>query len=162
MEVRATSRPRFYLSSNATWDANDTPLGSRAVPALAPGAISSATTSLTIPAGTAVGTWYVIAKADADSVLPETNEANNTASDAILIGPDLFVSTVSAPAASGAGLGISVTDTTKNQTGVGPAAPSTTRIYLSANPTWEAGDIALGSRSVPTLAAGTATPARSR
>ena len=40
--------------------------GSRAVPDLAAGASSAGSTSVTIPAGNAAGTFYLIAKADAD------------------------------------------------------------------------------------------------
>jgi subtilase family serine protease len=36
------------------------------------------TTALTIPAGTAAGSYYLIAKADGDTLVPETNETNNT------------------------------------------------------------------------------------
>src|SRR5262249_7320120 len=54
----------FYLSTNTTLDASDVALGTRNVPSLAAGASSSATTTLTIPAGTAGGTYYVLAAAD--------------------------------------------------------------------------------------------------
>ena len=60
------------------------------------------------------GTWYVLARADADEVVTETQETNNVASDSIVIGPDLDVFAFSAPATGGAGLPITVTDTTKN------------------------------------------------
>jgi hypothetical protein len=33
---------------------------------------------VTIPAGTPAGTWYLIAKADADGAVPESFEINNT------------------------------------------------------------------------------------
>src|SRR3989442_5239806 len=54
----------FYLSASTVLDANAVLLGSRAVPALAVGAASSGSTSVTIPAGTATGNYYIIAKAD--------------------------------------------------------------------------------------------------
>ena len=148
------STTKFYLSADATWDAGDTPLGSRAIPALAPGAVSSGSTSLTIPAGTAGGNYFVIARADADNLILETNETNNTASDTIVIGPDLIVSALTAPSAALPGSTISVTDTTKNQTGTSPAPVSTTRFYLSTNSTWDTGDTSIGSREIPVLAAG--------
>ncbi|PYU06868.1 MAG: hypothetical protein DMG33_06410, partial [Acidobacteria bacterium] len=58
-------------------DASAAVLGSRAIPALAPGATSSGSTTVTIPAGTATGNHYIIAKADADNVVTETNKGNN-------------------------------------------------------------------------------------
>src|SRR5262249_26868961 len=53
------STTRFYLSTNSTFDATDVLLGSRAIPPLARGTTSAGSTPVTIPAGTAAGTWYV-------------------------------------------------------------------------------------------------------
>ena len=153
------STTRFYLSTNPTWDAGDTHIGARSIPVLTPGAASSGPAAVTIPGQTATGNYYVIAKADADGVLVESIETNNTRSVAIRISPpDLVVSALTAPATGGAGLPITVTDTTRNQTGTGPAPASTTRLYLSTNPTWDAGDTLLGSREIPALTPGTASP----
>jgi subtilase family serine protease len=143
---------RFYLSTNGVLDAGDVLLGSRAVPSLAPGASSSGSVSLTIPAGTSVGTWFVIAKADGDDAVAETSEANNTQSRSVIIGPDLVVNAFTAPS-GGAGQAMTVTDTIRNQGG-GATPVTTTRYYLSTNGSLEAGDTLLGSRSVPGLAPG--------
>ncbi len=152
MSTAPASTTKLYLSTNTTWDTGDTYLGSRSIPSLAAGAVSAGPTSLTIPLGTTTGTYYVIAKADADGLVWETSETNNTASGAIKIGPDLIVSALTVPSSAAAGAAISVTDTTKNQGG-GSAAASATRLYLSTNTTWDAGDVTLGSRSIPALAA---------
>jgi subtilisin family serine protease len=85
------STTRFYLSSNATLDGNDALLGSRSIPALAPGASSSASTTLTVPAGTAVGTYFLIARADATEVLQEGQEANNTAVGVVQVRGEVIV-----------------------------------------------------------------------
>src|SRR5207247_10533628 len=61
---------KFYLSSNSTLDTGDVLLGSRAVSTLASTATNSGSTSVTIPSGTASGTWYLIAKASSTSRLP--------------------------------------------------------------------------------------------
>jgi subtilase family serine protease len=92
----------------------------------------------------------VIAKANAGNSTPEANVTNNTRSIKIVIGPDLFLSSLSAPATGGAGLPVDVTDTTKNQ-GTGSAAASRTAFYLSANAALGAGDGLLGSRPVGVL-----------
>jgi subtilase family serine protease len=92
----------------------------------------------------------VIAKANASNSTPETNVTNNTRSIKIVIGPDLFLSALSAPATGGAGLPVDVTDTTKNQ-GTGSAAASGTAFYLSTNAALGAGDVLLGSRPAGVL-----------
>ena len=147
------STTRFFLSTNFALDASDVLLGSRSVPSLAAGATSTATTSLTIPAGQATGGYFIIAQADGDMVVAESVETNNTTAKPIGIGPDLIVSALSAPASAAAGSTISITDTTKNQGGVS-AASSTTALYLASKPS---NIVALGSRSVPALAAGTSS-----
>ena len=154
----ATSTTRFYWSTNTTLDASDQVIGSRSVPLLAPGASASVTTTLTVPAKAAGGTYYVIAQADGASEVPETTETNNTKfSAAIKVGPDLIVTAMSAPASAAAGGTISVTDTTKNQ-GAGTAGASSTGFYLSANTTVGPGDEFIGSRSLGELASnGTST-----
>ena len=153
----AASITRFYLSSNSSFDAGDTLLdGARAVPALDPGISSAGPTTITIPANTPAGAYYVIAKADADGVVSETSETNNTLGRSISVGSDLVVSSLVVPVKSGAGATISVTDTTSND-GDRAAAPSITRFYLSVNSTWDAADALLtAAHPVAGLAEGTA------
>lgn len=149
------STTRFFLSVNFQLDASDVVLaGARAVPALAPGAISTGTTTVTIPAGVATGAYFVIAVADADGVVAETQEANNTAARSLAIGPDLTVSAMSVPYAITAGATVLAAETVVNQ-GAGAAGASMTRFYLSSNISLDASDVVLaGSRAVPALAAG--------
>jgi hypothetical protein len=144
----------YYLSLNTVLDAADTLIGRRAVPALAAGASSPATPSVTIPAGTANGAYYIVAKADATSVAFESNEANNTRATKIRIGPDLRVSALTAPASTPAGGSVLVSDTTANGAASSPAAASTTSFYLSNDNLFDPNDVLLGSRAVPALAKG--------
>jgi subtilase family serine protease len=146
------SKTRFFLSVNILLDSGDTPLQARDVGALAVGASSSGTTSVTIPAGTTAGNYYLFAQADGDAELAEPNEANNARQTTIRVGADLTVSAFTAPARAGAGSTIAVTDTTRNS-GAGPAAASSTAFYLSPNLILDASDIPLQSRPVPALAA---------
>jgi subtilase family serine protease/subtilisin family serine protease len=149
------SETGFYLSTNSTWDAADTFLGTRPVPVLSAGAVHTQQTNLTIPA-TAAGTYYVIARADWNAVVAESNEFNNNrASTSIKIGPDLTVSALTIPTSAAPGGIIKVSDTTRND-GVQTAPASLTAFYLSTNTTLEASDPRLGSRPVPELAPGTA------
>lgn len=154
------STTRFFLSTNRTLGAGDVLLGSRAVPSLAPGAVSSASSPIKIPDATAPGTYYIVAKTDGDDALLETREDNNTsATRSISIvsasstgSADLIVTDLSAPRAAGAGTIITVSDTTKNR-GTGAAAASTTKFYLSSDRTLGPGDISLDcGRAVVALA----------
>jgi subtilase family serine protease len=147
--VEATTTS-YYLSANATLDAGDLLLGSRAVPALAAGASSTGSVTVTIPEGTPTGIYNVFAKADAGEVLVETYENNNTLSRSLRVGPDLVVTTLTAPASVASGAALSVADGTRNSGG-GGAGASVTRIYLSSNATLDAGDIFLGERAVGAL-----------
>jgi subtilase family serine protease len=150
------STTQFYLSSNSTLDGSDVPIGSRDVPGLVPGETSTASTLLTIPADTAVGAYYVIARADDAGAVAETQEGNNVSARSIQVGADLAVTALSAPTTAGAGLGMTVSDTTRNQGG-GSAVASTTALYLSTNGILDAGDVLLGTRAVPSLAPGAAS-----
>jgi subtilase family serine protease/subtilisin family serine protease len=150
----AASTTTYYLSTNnGILDAADVVLGSRAVPALGPGVSHSGAVSVTIPPGTPTGTHYVYAKADADAMVGETNETNNTNYRFLRVGPDLLIASFTAPAATGAGATITVTDTTRNQ-GAGAASATNTRYYLSPNNALDASDVLLGSRAIAALAPG--------
>ena len=151
----AASSVTFYLSLDWIFDAADTPLATtRAVPALVSGSSSPGSTTLTIPAGTASGLYYIIARVDAPNVIAETQEGNNTASYSVRIGPDLWVSYFyPTPNKSAAGGTVNVVNTVTNQGG-GGAGASTVRFYFSSNYTLDAGDIPIGERAVPALAAG--------
>jgi subtilase family serine protease len=151
----AASTTRFYLSRDTILDTSDTPLpGARAVPPLAGNASSSGSTTLALPTTIAAGAYYIIAKADADNAVVETQETNNTMAKALTIGPDLIVSSIALPFGIAAGATVSVTDVVQNAGG-DAVGPSTTRFYLSTNLDLDAGDLLLnGSRAVPALAAG--------
>ena len=76
----SASVTRFYLSTDTVLDRNDTTLGgSRDVGVLDAGATSSGSTTVTIPASTPAGSYYILAKADADGTIAETSETNNIA-----------------------------------------------------------------------------------
>ncbi|HEX5130250.1 MAG TPA: CARDB domain-containing protein, partial [Usitatibacter sp.] len=148
------STTTYYLSTDPALDASDVVLGSHAVPALGPGATDTASVTVTLPASTATGTYYVFAKADSGGVVPEIYENNNATSRAVTIGPDMGMASLVAPASVAGGGSFLVTDTTRNSGG-GAAAPSTTRYLLSTNGVPDAGDVVLGVRAVGTLGPGT-------
>jgi subtilase family serine protease len=124
------------------------------VQALAAGAGSTGFTTLSLPTPIAIGAYYLIAKADGDNVVAETQEANNTIARPLTIGPDLIVTSISSPFGIAAGSTVLVTDVVQNS-GRDAAGPSTTRFYLSTDLVLDAGDVQLaGGRAVPALAAG--------
>lgn len=63
-----------------TWDTwrSARPLKTRAVAALVPGATEVEPVAVTISAGTAPGSYFLIAVADDGTAVSETDEANNT------------------------------------------------------------------------------------
>ncbi len=151
------STTRFFFSTNAALDAADVLLASRSVQALDAGAASSATTSVTIPAGAATGTYYVIAEADGGKSVAESRENNNATARTVRIGADLIVSALTVPAKSAGGASITVSDTTLNQ-GAEESAASTTRFYLSENAFFGVDDELLpGGRAIAELAPGAST-----
>ena len=85
---------RFYLSSDTLIGAGDVLLGGRSLAGLAPGGSSAGATNVTIPAGTANGSYFIVARADDLNQAFESNEGNNTRALAIRIGPDLRVTPI--------------------------------------------------------------------
>jgi subtilisin family serine protease len=74
----AASTTRYYLSADTLRNGGDKLLvGSRAVPALAPGATSTGTVSVQVPNGTSRATYFLLACADDKKYVSESNEVNN-------------------------------------------------------------------------------------
>lgn len=153
----AASETYFYLSKNLVLDAADPLIGQRDVPALASGAVSTATVPVVLPDPLDAGTYYVFAKADGGGAVTETNEGNNTRFIYLAVGPDLVVTALSGPIMASPGGTILVSDTTANQGG-GSAGASATRFFLSSSIIFDAGSARpLQSRNVPALAVGGAS-----
>jgi subtilase family serine protease len=149
------STTAFYLSINIVYDAaTDQFLGNRTVAALAASATSTVQTQLVVPAGTAAGRYYVIGVADANGVVAEGLENNNTRNSGIVyVGSDLTLTALTGPSSAVAGSSISAAVTTKNQGG-DTAPASFTRFYLSSNNSLDASDPLVGAREVSALGPG--------
>lgn len=146
------SSTMFYVSANFSLDASDIRIGSRPVPALAAGASHAASTAVTLPADLPAGTWNVLAHADGESEVVETQESNNIRAFSLQVGPDLRVTSFSAPSTGTAGSSLTVTDTVTNS-GAAAAGASRVRYYLSINSRFETTDLVLAeARAVPALA----------
>ena len=148
--MAGNSTTSFYLSTNFSLDAGDKLLATRNVPALQPGQTNSGSTTLTIPADTELGTYFIVVSADDPNVVAESAETNNVSYGTTRVGPDLTEFALTVPANAVAGATIQVNDTVKN-TGGGSAGASTTRFYLSANFTFDASDQEIGNRPVIAL-----------
>ena len=84
------SSVRFFLSRDDARSAEDKLLvGSHAVPILAAGAEHEGAATLTIPAGTPVGPYFILACADYASAVVEAEEANNCRAAEINVGVTL-------------------------------------------------------------------------
>jgi subtilase family serine protease len=122
---------------------------------LLPDQTQSAQVTVAIPSTATLGTYYIVARADAGFTVAESSESNNTGYSTIRVGGDLVVDFV-APTAVGGGVTFTVTDTTTNVGSVA-VAQSLTSFYLSPNAALSADDVPLGSRSVDSLEAGDAS-----
>ncbi|MCC6333761.1 MAG: putative Ig domain-containing protein [Myxococcales bacterium] len=137
---------RFYLSTDAAWDAADQVIGTQTAANVPAGATVQVTSSQPLPMAAASGSYYVIAKVDPDAVLPEQNELNNTSTPIpMTIGmptADLVVSAFSSPSTAEPGAMLQVTRSFQN---VGNAASSAAKFtyFLSDNSVVSVSDRAL-------------------
>jgi hypothetical protein len=153
----------FSLSTDASYGGVDDIAFSntRSVTGLSVGANSSASTSLTVPATTPLGSYYVCARADSGNTVTEADEANNgrcTTSAIQISWPDLVMTKISGPANAVRGTVVSLANTVKNQ-GVSSAIGFFVGFYLSTDAAITASDIYLGRRWVGSLAAGQSSSA---
>ncbi len=150
---------RLDLSTDPTFLAGVTSLGTRSVTSLAAGAASTATTEVPIPA-IAFDTYYLRAVADSDGSIVELSENNNakTALNQITITafkPDLVANSVVGPDKGAPGLPLQLGATVVNR---GPAAAGAfaVELYLSLDTVFDGPgtDFLLGSFNLATLASG--------
>jgi 3-polyprenyl-4-hydroxybenzoate decarboxylase len=152
------SNLKYYLSANTTYEVTDTYLATDAVAALAASGSAAVSELVTIPSGTAAGTWYIVFYADADAAVTESSETNNTGYVAITVttggtSPDLITqSPAASPTTVAAGSTTTASCTVYNQ-GTAAAGASNLKYYLSANTTYEVTDTYLATDAVAALAA---------
>jgi subtilase family serine protease len=138
----------YYLSTNNVWDAADVYLSNSSGGSLSNGISSTKTASVTIPVGTAIGNYYILYFADYSGLITEADETNNVTSFQIaVVAPsvDLIIQSptttlTSLTPGSTVSLGCSIV----NQ-GTTNSTSSYVGYYLSANATWDASDVLLGS-----------------
>ncbi|MEH2348640.1 MAG: CARDB domain-containing protein [Nostoc sp.] len=138
---------KFYISKDTALSNDDMLVGSDTVNAIAAGATSSETVSVTIKNAIAAGNYYLLYQADANGNIGESNETNNIVSRAIAINgpkPDLIIQNVSAPSLVDPGSLITVNYQLANQ-GTATAGTSTTKFYLSKDAALSNDDTLLAS-----------------
>jgi subtilase family serine protease len=156
----------FRLSVNKVYGDSDDVVtnATRTVTALAAGASSSATTSLTIPATTPPGDYYVCAMGDSLAQVVETDETNNTLCSSGTVSvppPDLVMSAASTTAKTvNKGANFTLSNGVKNQGG-SKAGAFVVAFHLSTNTTYGDGDdVAITqTRSITSLAIGATSSA---
>ncbi len=155
------STTKFYLSKNDVYDGNsiDTPIGNDLLPALSVGRVSSQQfVDLKLPRDGVVGDYYILAKANGDNSVAETNTANNWKKTKIHIKshlPNLTISglstkmsiTETSKLTFNKGERIDITATLLNKGTFMGAAGTETKFYLSKDKSLSSDDDFLGSET---------------
>lgn len=106
-----------YLSSNDRYDSNDIRLASISTDALAKGASSEFSTSVSVDDKKA-GNWYVLIQTDANNQLSEMNESNSVKAIPVTVVqsplPDLTATALSTDSVLTSGLPMKIVSTVKN------------------------------------------------
>ena len=143
----------YYRSTNATIDTSDTPVGTDDVGALAAGASSDESITLTAPS--TAGTYYYGACVDAVTNESDTTNNCSTAVRVTVAGPPDLV--VEAPTVSDSspltGASFTLRATVSNQGG-STAAGTTLTYYRSSDATIDTNDSSVGTDTVSSLSAG--------
>jgi subtilisin family serine protease len=145
----------YYLSTTTVLDGAEVFLAERTVTSLAAAASNVVPSTVTVPAGTAPGTYRILVMADSGGVLAESNESNNVSATAalVIVGPDVTVTAATTVATAAPGGSIVVNSTIKN-IGAAAAGSFTVRYYLSTDALFDGADVLVGGRTVTSLAAG--------
>lgn len=144
----------FYLSRDAVITRSDAYLGTRFVSGLDIDGANTVTTTLKLPNDLEGGRYYLGAIVDGGNLIPETDESNNASAAAPidLVGADLAVSALTAPATASAGETISAQVIVTTRAGGSPY--SLVNYYLSTDETVSPDDIYLGVSTIPSLGPG--------
>ena len=146
----------YYLSTNQVLDASDVLLGNTSGSVYG-GGYASRYANLTVPTGTAVGSYYILFVADYLNQVAETNETNNVTTTPLQVvapGVDLIISQAYlSPYTTASGNTVNSSCYIQNQ-GNSTASSSTVGYYLSTNQVLDASDVLLLTSPGGALGAG--------
>lgn len=154
----STSNIGYYLSADQLWDASDVYLASSTGTTLSGGATSYRYPSLTIPAATSPGQYYILFYADYSGNEAESNESNNIANVAVIVAAPVIDLKILANTLSTSMVapGNSLTAYGNiHNTGNAAASSSNMGYYLSTDSAFSASDVYLGYYSGNTLGGNT-------
>ncbi len=158
-DVNTWSQTKFYLSADTTLDVADTYLTSDYNYAwnLSASGSQADYVYLSLNQNLESGNYYILAQADANNEISESNESNNITYQQLTVGgnsePDLIISELSGDNTVEAGNSLWLDYTLTNQ-GSGSSDWSDTNFYLSTDTTLDATDTYLNSYSSWGLSAG--------
>lgn len=149
---------RFYLSTDIMYGISDVLLGFVNGNALTPNQMQFLLEqSIAIPATTAAGIYYVLARVDADSQASESNENNNVFNFQVTVvsstTPDLVAYMPIAPASAMRNTPISVSCRVKNK-GANTATTTSLKCYISSDTSYSTNDVQVGAASVASIIGG--------
>ncbi len=158
----ASSNVGYYLSADSNLDASDTYLSSSTGATLNAGGNAQKSKTLTVPANTVPGTYYILYVADYSHLVAESDENNNVNNRPLTVTAppvphtvDLLITAPSvSPGSVAVGNTVSVNATVFN---AGDTAASSSKIgyYLSADTSFSASDVYLSNSAGSTLNAAT-------
>ncbi len=150
------STTRFYLSRNRVWDSSDTLLSKNTVGGINPSETRQETASITINNNVAAGAYYLLAQADGDGKITESNENNNVLSLLLIVTrPDLKITSLNSPANGVAGNSVNFNYTIRNHGNSSTNVGTQTYFYLSPNRTLDSKARLIGQDRVPILGSNT-------
>ncbi|MFM8295163.1 MAG: CARDB domain-containing protein [Microcystaceae cyanobacterium] len=146
-----------YLSQDGNLDSNDQLLGTVNNTQISSNKTNTQTFTKTLDSAINAGNYYLLVKADNNSVVTESNENNNVSAKALAIAaspqPDLQVNNLDVTSILDNGTNVKINYQLNNSGGT-TASASTTKFFLSNDTVFDSLDTQLGTDNVGSLTAG--------
>ncbi|MFM7382826.1 MAG: CARDB domain-containing protein [Microcystaceae cyanobacterium] len=153
----AASTAGVYLSQDGNLDSNDQLLGTVNNTQISSNKTNTQTFTKTLDSAINAGNYYLLVKADNNSVVTESNENNNVSAKALAIAaspqPDLQVNNLDVTSILDNGTNVKINYQLNNSGGT-TASASTTKFFLSNDTVFDSLDTQLGTDNVGSLTAG--------